>query len=249
MFLNPNSAKIFLLKLTFTVATTTSLLSPSLAIAQQATQPQPLRQIVVDAIGIAKTQPDMATLRLGVVNRAASVQQALETNNETMTRLFKKLSEDGIEKSDIQTFNLSVDTVLPSENNQKIDHVQKVEYQAANNVSVRIRDLANLAKVYDGAVAAGVNDSNGLEFSNANPALYQAAARKNAVFEAAAKARTIADAANLKLGPILSIVEADGGATPRLLHAGLVGRSMNNTPVANGELTYQVNITVTYAIE
>lgn len=227
----------------------TALLSPSFASAQEANQQQPPRQIVVEAVGIATAQPDMATLRLGVVNRAANVQQAFENNNETMTKLFKKLSDAGIEKSDIQTSNLAVDSILPSENNEKVDHQQHVEYQAANSVNVKIRNLTNLAKVYDDAIASGVNDSSGLVFTNADPTPYETVARKNAVIEAAEKAKTIAKAANVKLGPVLSIVEAGVYNTPQRLHSGLVLRSMNNTPVASGELTYEVNITVTYAIE
>jgi uncharacterized protein YggE len=73
-------------------------------------------------------------------------------------------------------------------------------------------------------------------------------ARRAAVTDAVAKARTIAEAAGVVLGPILSIQEGRSGFVPpgpRVFAATAEGPP----PVAAGEQTVTVSVTVTYTIQ
>ncbi|WP_375705366.1 SIMPL domain-containing protein, partial [Bartonella sp. AA86SXKL] len=92
------------------------------------------------------------------------------------------------------------------------DHEKKnngIVYHVSNSLTVRIRDLSNAGKIFDQAMALGVNSVHGITFTNANTKPFYQEARKKAIAEAIEKAKTIAEAADLKLGKIIKINEND----------------------------------------
>ena len=86
-------------------------------------------------------------------------------------------------------------------------------YRASNTVTVTVRDLDKVGDILTRAVAAGSNQISGPNFSVSDPEKYLAEARKKAVENAIAKASVYANAAGLKLGSILSMVE-EGATVP-----------------------------------
>ena len=113
-----------------------------------------------------------------------------------------------MEKKDLKTSNFSV---YPQYRNEGADKHQVVTYRASNTVTVTVRDLDKVGDILTKAVAAGSNQISGPNFSVSDPEKYLSEARKKAVENAIAKARVYANAAGLKLGVILSMVEE--GAT------------------------------------
>lgn len=207
--------------------------------------------IVVSATGEASTRPDMAILRLGVRSRATNAQQALSENSAAMTKIMAKFKQDSIAEKDIQTSGLSVEQVDDSNNahtNAKVT-ATSVHYEVMNSVVLTVRDLAQLGKIIDDAVALGVNTSNGLVFTNANSKPFEQEARKDAINEAIMKAQTLAQASNLKLGSIINITEKNTSSGPIMMRsAALLASPGNPTPVAGGELHYTVTLKVVFGL-
>ncbi|EJF89149.1 SIMPL domain-containing protein [Bartonella tamiae] len=227
------------------LATLTTLTTTQAVKAKEATQSQPT--IVVSATGQTQTAPDMAVIHLAVVTNGKTAQDALIENNESMNNVLEAFKKSGIEEADLQTSGLSiypvaVDTTTPSEAEQT--------YRVSNSLTVRIRDLDNAGKMFDQAMNLGINAVNGISFTNADQKPFYVVARKNAVAEAMEKAKTLAEAAHVKLGSVLSIHEENysTGVTPRLMSASAKSDSAN-TNFTNGELDYSVNVTVKFAIE
>lgn len=203
--------------------------------------------IIVEATGYEQAKPDIAIINLAVQNEGSSAQSALADNNETMNKVLQHLKEDGVDPRDLLTSDLSIYQIDRDDKSKK---PVEMRYRVSNGLTVRVRDIKKAGKIFDEAMKLGVNSVNGISFANADTKPYLANARKKAVSEAIEKAETLADAANVKLGSIVTISEenATNMMMPRLMSAAAPAAQMGSN-FASGELDYKVNVTITFAIE
>src|SRR5690606_17472349 len=80
-------------------------------------------------------------------------------------------------------------------------------YSVSNSLMVRVRDLSKLGSVLDESVTLGVNQGGDVSFINDDPAETIKEARKRAVADAIAKAKTLAEAAGVEIGRVVEINE------------------------------------------
>jgi len=208
------------------------------------------RAIVVNGTGMSSTAPDRAQLSAGVVTQGKTAASALTANNSEMEKVFATLKSLGIPENRIQTSDFSVSPQyapfqpnLPQPQEQKI-----IGYQVSNQVVVMVDDLSKLGGALDALVRSGANQAGGVSFTIANPKPVAEKSRRDAVADAMAKAKTLAEAAGVSLGAVLSIEESSGytpGPRPMMFEAA----KMSSVPVAAGETGITVNVTMTYAIQ
>ncbi|WP_208435899.1 SIMPL domain-containing protein [Bartonella phoceensis] len=203
--------------------------------------------ITVTATGESQAEPDMAIINLAVVTEDKTAQKALAANNESMNDIVNAFKNNGIQANDLQTSGLSIYQSAPDKHHEKRNNEKF--YHVSNSLTVRIRDLSNAGKIFDQAMALGVNSINGITFTNADTKPFYQEARKKAIAEAIEKAETIAQAANLKLGNIIEINENNDNyyPGPRLMSKAAPA-SYADTNFSGGELGYSVNVTVVFAI-
>ena len=203
------------------------------------------RQIVVTGEGVVTGQPDMAVITMGVSQEARSAGEAIDRASAAMAGIMTTLAEAGIDSRDIQTASISL--------SPRWDHRQRdtppsvVGYVAANTLRVRVRDLAELGGVLDRVVGSGANQMHGLAFALSDPRPAEDAARAEAVRDAQAKARVLAEAAGIELGPIRRITEGSSVAPT----GGPMMREMAMeaaVPIATGEVQTRVSVTVIFDI-
>jgi len=209
----------------------------------------PQRTIVVNGDGEVSAKPDQARVSAGVVTQAPTAAAALTANTTAMNRVFDALKAAGIPDNKIQTANFSVQPqyagAQPNLNNPEPPRI--AGYQVSNQVTVIVDDLMKLGPTLDALVRTGANQLGGIGFTIANPKPFAERARAAAVADAQAKARTLAMAAGVTLGPLLSIQES-GGVRPGPVFA--VARAAQiGPPIAEGEQMVTVNVTMTYAIQ
>ncbi len=208
----------------------------------------PTRLIVVTGEGEAAAKPDQARLSAGVVSQAQTADAALAENSTAMTRVMATLKMAGIPDNKIQTSNFSVQPqyAIASATNPAPRSI--VAYNVSNQVTVIVDDLAKLGPALDALVKSGANQLGGIAFTIANPKPLAERARAAAVADAAAKARTLAMAAGVTLGALQSIQEG-GSVRPVPVFAAQRAFAAPAPPVAEGEETVMVNVTMTYAIQ
>jgi uncharacterized protein YggE len=218
----------------------TSLLAP----AQHALAQGMPRTITVTGEGRADGKPDQAEVTGGVVTEAATAAEAVNANTAAMNQVFATLEGVGVPLARIQTTDFSVQPVFAQR--QTTDLPRVTGYRVSNQVRVRVEQLALIGTILDAMVRSGANQLHGISFTIRDARPLAETARRGAVLDAAAKAKTIAEAAGLRLGAIQTIHE-DGAGVPipvmRMAQAELA------VPVAPGEVTVRVSMTVTYAIE
>ena len=89
----------------------------------------------------------------------------------------------------------------------------------------------------------------GIQFVNDDPAAAITEARKKAMADATAKARTLAEAAGVGLGPVLEISEQSFMPPPMPMEAKSFDRAASAVPIEAGENAYRVQVNVTFALE
>jgi uncharacterized protein YggE len=207
--------------------------------------------VVVTGEAKISVAPELAYVSLGVVSDSPTAYGALTRNNETMKSLFAVLTENGVEKKDVQTsgFNISP----RHEYIQKTQEHKFIGYQVSNSVTITVRDLANLGKLLDVLVKSGSNNVQGITWGVCEPGKLADDCRKKAMQDAKRKAALYAEGGEFKLGGVVGVVE-NGTSSPRpQLYASMrdnaPGAAGGEVSVAPGEVGLIVRVTVTYAIE
>jgi uncharacterized protein YggE len=118
-----------------------------------------------------------------------------------------------------------------------------------NTLSVRIRDIDKTGEILDKAVSLGVNQGGGISFSNEDPKAAVTEARKKAVADAMAKAKTLAEAAGVSIGRVLEITDQNIVPAPMPINAKAFDAAGAAVPVQAGENAYAVQVTVTFELK
>ena len=205
---------------------------------------QEARTVTVTGDGRVSVAPDMAVLRLGVSREARKASDAMRAASEAAAAVLAQVEQAGIAPRDVQTSNVSL--------SPRWQHTQNTAprvtgYIAANDLTVRVRDLDSLGVLMDAVISDGANQMNGLSFSVAEPRPLQDLARQAAVVDARAKAELLAESAGVELGKVMTISE-NGGARPPVAMARGAMMEASAVPIAAGELDVTINVTVIFAL-
>jgi len=207
------------------------------------------RSISVPGVGRVSVQPDIALLRLGVLVVRQTAAAARESAAATMTAVLEALSARGLAKKDLRTALLSLSPVTDysPETGPRV-----TGYQAANSVSVTVRDLTSAGALIDAALAAGATSMDGLDFTVDDPSAAEEQARQLAMADAKRRAQTIAAASGVTLVGVSGVVEGERGGAP-VPYPGPRAMAFKaeaaDTPVEAGSQEIVVSVTVTYAID
>lgn len=206
-------------------------------------QPASARQTFnLSAYGEVRVAPDMATINLGVTTEAPTAAQAMAQNATRMSQVIAALRAQGIAERDIQTSSLNLNPQYTYRDNQP--PVLR-GYQAQNQVTIRVMDIARLGQALDAVVAAGSNQINGIGFGLQNPAMAENQARREAVRMLQDKARLYAEATGMSLVGLVNLSEGGGYAPPPPVPMPMFARAemaQADTQVQGGELAVRIDI-------
>ena len=205
--------------------------------------------ISVSGEGNVSVPPDLAQIDAGVATDAKTAKEAAEANNVAMSKVLAALKGTGIDEKDFQTSRLSLQPQY-APNKVSSGPTSITGYRASNRVTIKVRDLTKVASVIDTLVAAGANDIGNVGFTVAQPSKLLDEAREKAVADARRKAEIYARAAGVTLGAPLDITE--GGAPTPMFRSKMVAAApmaIAGTPVAQGEETLSVSVSITWAIK
>ncbi len=227
--------------------------APAAALAQTPQAEKP-GIVSVTGEGIARLAPDMALVTLSVLRQEKTARAALDANNRAMTEVLAAMKQSGIETRDLQTSNFSIDPqyFYPKSTDNTPVEPQITGYRVSNTLTVRVRDLSKLGTILDKSVTLGVNQGGNIQFTNDDPSAAINEARKDAVSDAIAKARTLAEAAGVELGRIALIDEQHRAPSPvPLMRAETAMKASSGAavPVASGENQYSVKVNVNFELK
>jgi uncharacterized protein YggE len=204
--------------------------------------------LAISASGEVKATPDMATISLGVQTDAPTAAEAMSQNAAQMTRIVETLKRSGVADKDIKTSGLSLNAQFDYQPNKP---PRLNGYQASNQVTVLVYDLARLGATLDAVVASGANEINGVGFGLKDPGAAEDAARLKAVQTLQARAQLYAGATGLHLGQLINLTEGEAVAPPRPIP--LMAMRANaavaaTTPVEAGQLDIRIDVSGLYEL-
>lgn len=215
----------------------------------------PTPRIYVTGEGQASLKPDMAMLTLTVTREATTAKEALAENSRAMTSVLQAMRDEDIEERDLQTSGFAIQPQYhyPTKGDRESGQSPRIiAYSVKNTLSVRLRDLSKVGAILDRSVQLGVNEGGHISFTNEDPSAAIEQARRAAVKDALSRAKTLAEAAEVRLGNILEITESSHQAIPRpmMMRAErAMSDASSSVPVASGENSYRVQVNITVAIE
>ena len=252
-----NTTKLmFLLTIGVLTATSSTTAFAQSSINVTATPP------VITVSGNAQVEavPDEATVRIGVVRQGGSAKEAQEDANKIGQALLKAIGALGIPPQRVQTTRLTISPVYPpqrpgngnSANPANYDPPRIIGYLASNSVTVTLDNLALIGPVVDAGLESGTNQLENVQFQLKNDGPAREAALRQAVVEAMGKARVMADALGVTLGPVQELIEAAtsiapvGGRNDGVF--AMSARTQTPTPVSVGELEIRASVVLKYTI-
>ena len=222
----------------------------------QAENERPYRVLSLSGTGEVLARPDTASINSRVVSNAKTAQAALAANSAAMNSLFRELKAAGIADRDLQTSNFSiVPQYTPYDpKNPAPQHERIIGYQVSNGVTVRVRDLDRLGRLIDQMTTAGANRMNGISFYVDKTENLMEEARRKAMADVRRKADLYAEGLGVKLKRVLTISENVSQPGPQPMRAaGLMamseGASRKAAPVAAGEQSLSIRLSVTWELE
>lgn len=206
------------------------------------------RVISVNGQGEVIAEPDIAMIELGVQTENEDSGIAQRMNQGLMNKIMSSLKTNGIEETDIQTVRYAIYPI--NEWNPELQRSEPKGFRVENIVRVTIRDIENVGMVIDGAVDAGANSVNSIQFSLSDPEKAYLQALELAVKNAEGKAKVIAEAAGVTIGQPSRITEGYSMPAPRsdvyMEAATFDMKAAAPTSISGGELTIRANVSVDY---
>jgi hypothetical protein len=204
--------------------------------------------VVVSGVGSARVAV-VAELTVGLEASAETPGASLGQVTEASRRVLAAAAERGIADDDVRTESVSVraDVEHPSP--------RVVGYTAGHSLGLRFTDIAEAPTVID-AITQAAGDAlrmGGFGLSTADTAAARATAATSAVADARTRAGQLAEAAGVRLGPVIAIVDAPEGQPRTVMRATSLGWSSQSAdarlPVRPGTGEVTARVTVTFQLD
>ena len=228
-----------------------ALMLPSAAFAQPA--PGEPGRISVIGRAILELPPDYASVQVGVSTRAAAAAAALSENSAAVAKLVGLAREMGVEPRHVATSAVSLQQAYRQARPPGGGSEQQPDgYAAQNVVTIRLADMTKLGDLLRRSVEGGANRIDGIAFGLVDPGRAEREAGAAAARDATERARAIAEAAGVSLGPIDTIrspAAADRPAPPY----GVAMRAMaapppRGVPIEAGLVTVSADVEITWRL-
>jgi uncharacterized protein YggE len=160
--------------------------------------------------------PDVATISFSMNTHAQTAEQATSENNTIYAHFNTGMRTVGIAAADIKTTSYNLNHVPPPPPCPPpcVRDPQSYGYFVTRSVSVTTHHLDIVGKVIDTAVAAGVNNVQGVEYAIANTRSLFLRAVAQAIASARSEGDAMAQAAGLHIVGIQSINSPGGAPIP-----------------------------------
>jgi hypothetical protein len=218
------------------------------ALAQEAERPGRPPEIAVVGDGMARAQPDVVTIRLGVDINAQTPADALTQTRTAAERVVQRLRQGGVAEADVQTSGLNVYPIQAPTTQGPPDPTKVSGYHGTASIVAQVPDAGQAGALLDAAVQAGATSVQGLSFGIRDERSLRIQALRTAIADARPKAEAAAASAGLILGGVRAVVEQPLGAPSLPGIGGLGGGAAETQGIAPGQLSVTTRVLVFYDV-
>lgn len=202
------------------------------------------REVTVVGSGHVQGVPDTLTAEVGIEFSAPDVTAAMNQTNDRQQAVINALTGAGVDHKDITTTEVS----LQPEHDSSGDII--TGYRANNSIRVKIHPTDSASHVLAVIVGTGGDATriNSVSYSIADDSHLVKDARAHAFQDAKNRAEQYAQLSGLKLGKIISISEASGGAS-NMPPAPPRGGIAQSVPLEPGQQTVSFSVTAVWQLQ
>ncbi|MCI5836475.1 MAG: SIMPL domain-containing protein [Veillonellaceae bacterium] len=160
------------------------------------------RTVTVDGVASRDLVPTRGRLSFGIVGQAADAQTAKAEYDRQMNEVIRAVRALGINEQELQTSSFAIS---PLYNNPEGNQAPKiVGYRVSSMLTYTTRNLESLPRVLEAAVSAGANNIGDISFLTESTPDMDRQLLQDAVNNGKTTADTIARAAGMRLGKLVS---------------------------------------------
>jgi len=213
--------------------------------------------ISISATGEVYAAPDLVLTSFSVLTEAETVIEALAENTEKMNAVIAFVKNEGVADKDIKTTGFNIypryewykagSCWPPCPSGRRV----LVAYEVRQTLQVKVRDMAKIGIIVQGATEEGANQVSDLQFTIDDEDELKKQARTQAIDEAKTKAETLAAQLDVNLGKVVEFNES--GVYPRYYMMEMEETAMGkgggeDLQIETGENKISVTVTITYEI-
>ena len=221
---------------------------PRLA-AAAAQSGSPMPGILAGGDATVKALPDIAILTIGATTQARTAAEAQTALSDKIAKVLQRAKDLKIVEKDTKSSGY---TIYPQYQSGPDKAPTIAGYQATQSVTFTLRDVNAVGKALDSFVQGDAATNVQVRFALDDPKPKQIEALKLAIDDARAKAKVMADAAGVRLGKVLAVVESANAPGPLFqgdFRYGTPSPAGAGASVPVGELDVVVRVQVHFAIE
>ncbi|MDP2650701.1 MAG: SIMPL domain-containing protein [bacterium] len=193
--------------------------------------------IRVTGEGKAVAVPDIAQFSFSVIAEGNNIQQIQGDNAKKINQAIDYLKSEGVAKEDIETKSYDLQpryeyfscSSPPAGGGGVCPPPRIAGYTLSQTVAVKLRNFDKTGSILAGVVARGANSISQLFFTIDDRTKVESEARAKAIAQAKVKAEAAAEAADVKLGRLLSISEYASYPPPGFEGMGMGGAERATT--------------------
>ena len=211
--------------------------------------------LTVRGEALLRVQADQMHLNIAAVTHAETADRALDQNTVLMQNVIQALKKIGLTEDEYQTGQFQIEPVWSQRPRQAPEDWRPriTGYTVTNRLAIKTQKLPLAGKLIGAATDAGANAIDSILFDLSDQRKYRAQAIREATANALADARSLADAASVKLVRVLSL-SLDNAVTtpfrvpPESFARGLMAAEAAAPPISSGEVTVQAGVMLVYEI-
>lgn len=213
--------------------------------------------ITATGTGEIYAKPDLASMTFSVISEGKTVNEAMADNVGKMNAVIASVKSQGVEEKDVVTaaFNISprydymsecLDMTMCKPGERRV----LAGYDVNQSLMVKIRDLAKVGTIIEGATAAGANQSGDLSFTIDDPDSLTEEARAKAIKDAKEKAAKLAAQLGVKLVKITGFNENGYRSPIYSMKAEMADVTSSGAipSIETGQNKIEVSVNLTYEI-
>jgi uncharacterized protein len=203
------------------------------------------REVTVVGSGQVQGVPDTLTADVGIQFTAPDVTTAMNQTNDRQQAVINALTGAGVDRKDISTTEVGLQPQYDSSGGTING------YRADNSIRVKIHPADSASHVLAVIVGAGGDATriNSVSYSIADDSQLVKDARAHAFQDAKNRAEQYAQLSGLKLGKVISISEAPGGASTMPPAPPPRSGMPENVPLEPGQQTVSFSVTAVWQLQ
>lgn len=206
--------------------------------------------VSVSATGFIMAEPEIARITIGVVTEAKTAKEALDGNSKKIAAVLQGIRQLGIAANDIATAHFRVTPIYNRRKSSAGRYSNGIDgFRVSNSARVTVRDIKQTGPVIDRATELGANQIGSIGFTVSALERRLDEARREAMRNAVRRAKLYAEAADAKLGKILSVSEQFHGVNPRVMAMGGAARMSAAAPIEPGQQKLGVTVNAVWELE